>query len=152
MLSNHATTGEYCAQHATLGALGWAGGAWRKVIHMTFFLNWIATSLATMAAIYLLPGIRANGGQYLGPIMFALALALVNALVKPVMEFFSFPITVLTLGLFLLVINALMLQLASWLSTEVIGAGITIDSFGNAFVGAIIISIVSSVIGAIIGA
>jgi putative membrane protein len=118
---------------------------------MEFLLNWIATTLATMAAIYLVPGINAVGGNYLGPIMAALSLALVNALVKPVMQFFSLPLTVVTLGLFLLVINALMLMLAAWFSTNVIGAGIEIENFGSAFIGAIIISIVSALVGSVIG-
>lgn len=119
---------------------------------MSFILTWISTTIATMAAIYIVPGLTAVGGSYVGPIMGALALALVNALVKPVMQMLSLPITILTLGIFLLVINALMLQLAGWLSVNVFGAGIEVSSFGSAFFGAIIISIVSALIGSLIGA
>lgn len=118
---------------------------------MEFFVTWIVTSLATMVAIAIVPGITAVGGSYAGPIMLALSLALVNAIVKPVAEFLSFPVTFLTLGLFRLVINALMLELASSLSVNVFGSGIQIDSFGSAFLGAIVITLASGIIGSVIG-
>jgi putative membrane protein len=119
---------------------------------MDFLGTWLITTLATMAAIYLVPGIETVGGTYLGPIMTALALALVNALIKPIMQILSLPITIMTLGLFALVINALMLELAASLSRNVFGAGIEISSFGSAFVGAIVISIVSAVLGVVFSA
>lgn len=118
---------------------------------MEFLGTWLVTSIATCAAIALVPGISAVGGSYLGPIMCALALALVNAIVKPVVQLLSLPLTIVTLGIFYLVVNALMLQLASRLSIDLFGSGITIDSFGAAFMGAIVISIASMVIGPIIG-
>jgi len=72
--------------------------------------------------------------------------SLVNAVIMPVAQILSLPITVLTLGIFYLVVNAFMLQLASGLSVAAVGSGIEIDSFGSAFVGSIIISIASMVI------
>ena len=84
--------------------------------------------------------------------MCALALALVNATLKPILALLSFPITIVTLGLFYLVLNALMLELASYLSREIFHAGISIESFGSAFFGAIIISIVATVVGLVVGA
>ncbi len=118
---------------------------------MEFLGTWLVTSIATAAAIALVPGIRAVGGSYLGPIMCALALALVNAIVKPVVEVLSLPLTVVTLGIFYLVINAMMLNLASSLSISLFGSGIEIDSFGAAMMGAIVISLASMIIGPIIG-
>lgn len=118
---------------------------------MEFLGTWLVTSIATAAAIALVPGIRAVGGSYLGPIMCALALALVNAIVKPVVEVLSLPLTVVTLGIFYLVINAMMLNLASGLSISLFGSGIEIDSFGAAMMGAIVISLASMIIGPIIG-
>lgn len=118
---------------------------------MEFLITWFVTSIATAVAIALVPGIEAVGGSLLGPIMCALALALVNAIVKPVVQLLSLPLTVVTLGIFYLVVNALMLQLASRLSLDLFGSGITIDSFGAAFMGAIVISIASMIIGPIIG-
>lgn len=117
---------------------------------MSFISTWLVTTVATMAAVYLVPGIKPVGGNWGAAMMTALALALVNALVKPTMQFLSFPITFLTLGLFSLVINALMLELAAYLAREVFGTGIAISGFGSAFIGAIIISIVSSILGAVV--
>lgn len=116
---------------------------------MSFIGSWFITAIATAAAIWLVPGIEAVGGTWAGPIFCALALAFVNAVVKPVMTVLSIPITILTLGIFYLVINALMLELASWLSRNIFHAGISIDSFGAAFLGAIVISIVSAILGAV---
>jgi putative membrane protein len=82
--------------------------------------------------------------------MCALALALVNAIVKPVVEVLSLPLTIVTLGIFYLVINAMMLNLASGLSVSLFGSGIEIDSFGAAMMGAIVISLASMIIGPII--
>ena len=118
---------------------------------MEFLITWLVTSIATAAAIALVPGIAAVGGSYMGPIMCALVLALVNAIVKPVIEFLSLPLTILTLGVFYLVINALMLELAGSLSLSLFGSGIQIDGFGSAFLGAIVISIASMIVGSVIG-
>ncbi len=118
---------------------------------MEFMGTWLATTIATAVAIALVPGISAVGGSYMGPIMCALALALVNAIVKPVIEVLSLPLTIVSLGLFLLVINAFMLQLAGSLSVDLFGSGIEISSFGAAIAGSIIISITSMIIGPVIG-
>ncbi|EHF01571.1 MULTISPECIES: phage holin family protein [Olsenella] len=118
---------------------------------MSFLGTWFVTAIATMAAIALVPGIEAVGGSWMGPAMCALMLALVNATVKPVATFFSLPLNFLTLGLFSLVINALMLELASYLSRNVFHAGILISSFGAAFFGAIVISVVASLVGGVTG-
>jgi putative membrane protein len=118
---------------------------------MGFIGTWFITTIATMVAIAVVPGIEAVGGSWLGPIMCALALSLVNALIKPIAQLISLPITILTLGIFYLVVNALMLELASYLSRNVFGAGISISSFGAAFLGALIISIVSAIVGAVTG-
>lgn len=117
---------------------------------MGFIATWLATAIAIAITIAIVPGIRAVGGSYLGPATCALALALVNAVVAPAAQFFSLPITVLTLGIFHLVVNALMLQLASWLSVASVGSGIEIDSFGDAFVGSIIISIATMVVSGVL--
>lgn len=118
---------------------------------MHFLLIWLSTSIATLAATAIVPGIEAIGGDYMGPIMCALVLALVNASIKPIMKVLSLPITIITLGIFSLVINALMLELASWLSIGLFDAGIEVASFGSAFFGAIIISIVYSVVSKALG-
>ena len=118
---------------------------------MEFIGSWIVTTIACAVAISFVPGIEAVGGSYAGPIMCALALALVNAVVKPVAEVLSLPITVLTLGIFYLVINALMLELASGLSVSLFGSGISIESFGAAIMGSIVISIASTILSSVTG-
>jgi putative membrane protein len=67
------------------------------------------------------------------------------------MRALSVPFTVITLGLFLIVVNALMLELASWLSRNILHAGIAIDTFGSAILGAIIISIVCAIANSVMG-
>lgn len=118
---------------------------------MHFMGSWFVTSVACAAAIWLVPGIHSIGGTWAGPIFCALALAFVNALIKPVAEFFAFPFTLLSLGIFQLVINACMLELASSLSRNVFHAGIYIDSFGSAVVGAIVMSLAAMVVSAVTG-
>lgn len=118
---------------------------------MEFFGSWIVTTLACMVAITVVPGIEAVGGSYAGPIFCALALALVNAIIKPVAQFLSLPLTVLTLGFFYLVVNAILLEIAGSLSVGLFGSGIAINSFGAAFMGSIIISLASTVFSALLG-
>ena len=74
-------------------------------------------------------------------------MGLVNSLVKPLITVISLPVTFLTLGVFQLVVNSFMLELASWLSVNLLGSGISISGFWSAFVGAIIVSIMCSILG-----
>ena len=120
---------------------------------MNFILRWIAVAIATLVAIWLVPGIYATGDNgYIAVTLFALALALINALVKPIAKLLSLPFAIITLGIFYLVLNALFLNLASWLSINVFGSGVMVETFGDAFIGAIIISIVSAIVNAVTGA
>lgn len=115
---------------------------------MKLLLRWLASAAAVAAAAYFLPGIRLVGGveQLL---LVAVILGLVNALVRPVLKFLSCGIIFLTLGLFLLVINAALLYLAAYLAQQV-GIGFYVDDFGAAFVGSIIISVVSYLISIVL--
>lgn len=117
---------------------------------MGFIGTWIVTAISVGVAIWLVPGIEIVGGAYAAPIFTALFLALVNACVKPILQVLSLPLTILTLGLFSLVINALMLELASYLSRNITHTGVVIDGFGAAFLGAIVISIVNMLFSAIV--
>jgi len=118
---------------------------------MSFLGTWLVSTIATIAAIVIVPGIQAVGGSYLGPAMCALALAFVNAWIKPVIKVLSLPVTLVTFGLFSFVINAFMLEIASGISTGLFGSGIQIDSFGSALLGSIIISLATSAIYHILG-
>lgn len=100
--------------------------------------------LGIWVAAFLLPGISTASAQSL--IWAAIALGLINAFVRPLLVILTLPVTVLTLGLFLLVLNAAMLNLAGWLVE-----GFVVDGFWNAVFGAIVISIISGVCSQLIG-
>lgn len=118
---------------------------------MNFVIRWLITAVAAGFAIWIVPGITMIGGFAWGAVAaFALVLALVDMSIKPVMQILSMPISILTLGVFYLVVNTLMLYLARWISNGIFGTGIEISSFGAAFVAAIVISIVGSVLNGII--
>jgi putative membrane protein len=76
-------------------------------------INILVTSIAALVASYLLPGVIIDG--FLNAILVALALALLNQFVKPLLILFTIPVTIFTLGLFLLVINAIIILLADWM-------------------------------------
>jgi len=103
---------------------------------MTLILVWILNAVALLAVAYLLPGIVvASFGSALWA---ALILGLVNMLVKPVLILLTLPITIVTLGLFLFVINALMF----WFVGSVL-TGFKVNGFWWAVIGAIIYSLIS---------
>ena len=99
---------------------------------------------ALWAAAELVAGIRL-GDRFEEVVVVAAIFALVNAFIRPVVKFFAFPVILLTLGLFTLVINAGMLMLADWLADGLVVAGFT-----SALLGSVIISFVSVVLGSIL--
>ncbi|HLI27338.1 MAG TPA: phage holin family protein [Chloroflexota bacterium] len=111
---------------------------------MYLIVRWLITAIALGVAAWLVPGIRVQD-QHAGwaVAVTAAVLGLVNAIVRPLLTLLSCPLILLTLGLFLLVINAAMLGLASWLAVTVFGVGFYIDGFWSALVGSIVVSIVS---------
>ena len=120
---------------------------------MGFFVRWIVTAIAVAVAVWLVPGVSVIGSQIWGGVLFlSLILALINMSVKPILQLLSLPVSVITLGLFYLVVNTLMLYLAAWLANALFGIGFEIATFGSAFVAAIVISIVSVFLNGVIGA
>ena len=114
---------------------------------MNFLIRWIATAVAVGVAVWIVPGITTVGSNAtIAIVAGALALSFINAVLKPIVQTISFPLSVLTLGVFYLIVNALLLELAAWASTGIFGSGIAITSFGSAFFGSIIISIVSAIV------
>lgn len=108
------------------------------------FVRWIITSIAVAAAVLLVPGITHTGKNALIAILVTAAvLGLLNAVVRPILAFLSCGCIIATLGLFILVINALVLLMASWISTNVFHTGFEVNGFWPAFWGAIVISVVS---------
>jgi len=103
---------------------------------MGFLIRVLINALAIYVAAALVSGIRVSSTGTL--LLAALVLAVVNAAVRPVMIILTLPLTVITLGLFLLVLNAVCL----WLVTVIV-PGMEVQSFGSALLGALIISAVS---------
>ena len=119
---------------------------------MGFVIRWIVTAIAVAAAVWLVPGIDVLGGEaWIGIALLALVLSLINMSIKPILQVLSLPVTVLTLGLFYLVVNTAVLYLAAWLANGLFGIGFEIATFGSGFVAAIVISIVSGIVNDIVG-
>lgn len=120
---------------------------------MSFIFRWLATAIAAAVAVWLVPGIEIVGGEsaWIAIAIFGLFLSLIDISIKPILQVLSIPITFLTLGIFYLVVNTLMLYLAGWLSNEIFDIGFYIASFGSAFVASIVISIVSAIMNAAFG-
>ena len=121
---------------------------------MAFLVRVLINAVALWFATLILPGLHIVGGdsnwETLAIILLiALVFGLVNAIVKPIVAFISIPLYILTLGLFTIIVNALMLMLTAWI-TEATDWGLRIDNFGVACWGAIIISIVSLVLSVLI--
>lgn len=117
-------------------------------------LVWIVSTAAGLAvAAWLFSGISLDGADWsekAAPLLgAALILGLVTGLVEPVVKFFSFPVIILTIGLFALVINALMLHLTSWLA-EKVDVGFHVDGFWTALFGSIVITLVASLTRALL--
>ena len=107
---------------------------------MGFIIRLCISALSLGLAAYLIPGIHVQGWTTL--FIAAFLLGLVNAIVKPVLQLLSCPLVLLTLGLFLFVINAAMLLLAGWL-TRTLGFDFRVDGLANALIGSVLISIVT---------
>ncbi|MBI2766721.1 MAG: phage holin family protein [Chloroflexi bacterium] len=112
---------------------------------IAFFVRWAILTVAVWVAAQLISGIHLDGWR--STVIVALILGLLNALVKPALFWVSLPLTVLTLGLFLLVLNTGMLALTAWIAGKFDSINFTIDGFWDAFWGAVIISVVSWVLG-----
>jgi putative membrane protein len=111
-----------------------------------FLVRVAVNAVAVGVACWLLADIWLRGGsdteRLLRLLLVAVVFGLVNAVVRPVVKLLSLPFIILTLGLLIFVITALMLMLTSWLSGQ-IGLGFHVDGFGTALVGALIITIVT---------
>lgn len=111
---------------------------------MGLVTSWLVNAAALYVTARLVPGILVTGG--LGPLLLAaLVIGLVNAVVRPVLALLTFPLTVLTLGLFSLVLNALLFYLAAALTP-----GFRLEGFWAAFLGAIVMSLVGMVLHALL--
>jgi putative membrane protein len=116
---------------------------------MAFLLTWLGTAAALWIAVWMIDGFDFSGAWWQFLIVAAI-LGLANAIVKPILRLLSLPIVVLTLGLFLIVVNALVLQLVVWLS-DAFDLGLTSDGFfWDTFLASIVVSIAGWLIGVIL--
>jgi len=111
-----------------------------------FLARLIINAVALWAAVH---GITYEG-DWVGLALVALIFGIVNAFIKPLLKLLTCPLIILTLGLFTLVINALMLQLTSWLAGT-FNLDFHVDNFGAAFWGGLVISIVSIILSIFLG-
>lgn len=106
-------------------------------------VRFLISAAALAAAAWIVPGIQVSNIWAL--LIAALIFGIVNAIVKPLLTLLTCPLIIVTLGLFIFVINALMLMLTDWIATQ-LDVGFVVENFGAALIGAIIISIVSWVL------
>ncbi len=104
---------------------------------MQIVINLLINGLAVLISAYLLPGVKVDG--YFTAIVVAVVLGIVNTILKPILILFTLPITILTLGLFTFVINALIILLVSSLVP-----GFSVKGFGWALIFSLVLSLVNS--------
>ncbi|QGH34121.1 hypothetical protein GI584_08845 [Gracilibacillus salitolerans] len=111
---------------------------------MRWILSLVFNALALMLIDYLFEGFIIDG--FVVALIASIILAVLNTIVKPILVLLTLPITILTLGLFLLVINTVTL----WLTQALLGNNFIIEGFGTAFIAAILFSIMNLVINKIV--
>jgi putative membrane protein len=116
---------------------------------MRFLVRLVATAAALWLAVQIVPGIVWTG-TWLGLLGVALVFGVLNALVRPVLALLSCPLIIVTLGLFLLVLNAVMLLLTAAVSNA-LGLGFRVEGFIPAFLGALVVAITSAILSVFVG-
>ena len=117
---------------------------------MKLILRWLIIALSLYVAVLVVPGIEVVGNAWIAFSVMALVLGLVNAVIRPILKFFSCGFIFLTLGLFSLVINAVTFWLASEISQNWFDIGFYVDNFWSALLGSLIVSIVSVVLSSVL--
>ncbi|MEO5742045.1 MAG: phage holin family protein [Vicinamibacterales bacterium] len=116
---------------------------------MPFLLRWLINAAALWVAVQLVDGIE-HRGSWWSLLFVAVLFGLLNASIRPLLTLLSLPIIILTLGLFMFVINALMLLMTGWVS-GLLNLGFYVDSFWDAFLGGLVVTIVSLVLSIFAG-
>ena len=116
---------------------------------MGFLFSFLGTAASLWVAVWLIDGFEFSG-EWWQFLIVAAIMGLANAIVKPILRLFSLPLILLTLGLFLIVVNALVLWFVVWLS-GVFDLGLTSEGFfWETFLASIVISVVGWIIGALL--
>lgn len=108
---------------------------------MGTIFRFVVTALIVMFLAYILPGVHVAG--FVWALVLALILAILNAIVRPILVFLTLPATIFTLGLFLLVINAIIILIASWL----LAPNFHVDGFWWALIFSVLLSLAQSILG-----
>lgn len=103
---------------------------------IVLLLKWIGLALGIMFVGWVVPGITTS--NFVTALIAAVVIALINVFIKPVLIFLTLPINILTLGLFILVINALLFMFVAYLVP-----GVQVEGFWSAFLGALLLSIIA---------
>jgi putative membrane protein len=103
---------------------------------MSFIVRWFINALALMLVAYLYSGVKVNG--IIEALIAALVLGLVNALIRPILVVLTLPVTILTLGLFIFIINAFLF----WFVAEIVN-GFTVSGFLGALIGSVMFSVIT---------
>ena len=106
---------------------------------MAVLINWIVSAMVIFTVAYVIPGVHVT--SFTTALVVALVLGILNAIVKPILVVLTLPITIITLGIFYLILNAILIVVASK-----IVPGFIIDSFFSAFIFGLILSIVNTFI------
>ena len=109
-----------------------------------FLLTWLATAGSLFLTAIVVPGLEINGVA--SALIGAIALGFVNAIIKPILILFTLPLTILTFGLFLLVVNAIALGLVGYLTP-----GLEVSGFFPAVIGSLVLTFISSLINELLG-
>lgn len=115
---------------------------------MRFLMRVLVNAAALWAASQLVPGIAHEGG-WMTLLLVALVFGVVNAVIRPILALLTCPLQILTLGLFTLVLNAILLWITGGLA-QGLGLGFRVDGFWPAFVGGLVISVVSILLSAFV--
>ena len=121
-----------------------------EVAKVKLLVRWIIAALALFVAAWLVPGIRVEGIAWVVYAAMAIILGLVNAIVRPILKLLTCPLILLTLGVFVLVINGFTLLLASSIAVNWFDVYFYVDSFWAAVLGAVIVSVVTVILSAFV--
>lgn len=115
----------------------------------SLIIRWLINTLALYLAVRVIPGVRYDGGPA-GLVVVAALFGLVNATIRPLLALLTCPLVLVTLGVFLFVINAIMLLFTGWLSRQ-FDLGFRVDGFGPAFWAGLLVSLVSLFLSIMVG-
>jgi len=109
-----------------------------------FLLRWLFNAVAMYLTTRIVPGVTTP--DFGGAVVAALFLGVVNAVIRPIILLLTLPVTIVTLGLFTLIINTFMLYVVAW----IVPSYLQLSGFGAAFLGALLITIISAILSSIL--